>query len=80
VCTIYSATPWLRDYAEIPSSFISRPIVYRQTTAGYYTSAAYVYCNVLTLLPQALTADFIYGTILYWLTVRRRGDLRCPLW
>ena len=54
--------------AEIPASIQSRSIVYRQTTAGMYNEVAYVISNVLALLPINMLADFLYGTILYWMT------------
>lgn len=52
----------------MPATLQSRPVVYKQTSAGLYQEFPYVWCVVLVSIPVAIVADTIFGSLVYWIS------------
>ncbi|RLN61775.1 hypothetical protein BBJ29_001376 [Phytophthora kernoviae] len=51
------------------SMFVSmRDIFYKQRSANFFQTSAYVLASAISQIPTALPESFIYGAFLYWIT------------
>lgn len=62
-----SMFPLFEQTSQLSMFVDMRDIFYKQRSANFFQTSAYVLANVISQLPIALPESFIYGAFLYWI-------------